>query len=133
PKAIPPDKYTSEFAFDQYGVRVPAILISPWVGQGFNSTIFDHTSLLKFLMDKCGLDQNSLGARAAQASTFATELQKVGSPRTNTPALFDLDALAQPQAVLPDTLNEHQSAVATFANFLEEKMSHVTVLAAVGY
>ena len=34
PPAEPPDSDVSEYAFNQYGVRVPAILISPWVGKG---------------------------------------------------------------------------------------------------
>lgn len=108
-------------------------MISPWLSQGFNSTVFDHTSLLRFLIDKWELDQNSLGARTAEARTFATELQELSSPRTNAPAPFDLDALTQPQVVPPDALNEHQSALATFAHFLEQEMSHVEELAAVGY
>lgn len=133
PSAIPPDTYTAEFAFNQYGVRVPAVLISPWVGQAVNSTVFDHTSLLKFLIDKWSLNPTSLGARTAQAKTFAMEVQRLASPRTDAPAPFDLNSLVHSQATLPDVLNEHQAALTTFAHFLEQKMSHVEELAAVGY
>lgn len=35
------------FLFDVYGVRVPAIVISPWVAQGqVDHTVYDHTSVL---------------------------------------------------------------------------------------
>jgi len=133
PAAIPPDQYVSEFSFDQYGVRVPAILISPWVEKSFIATEFDHTSLLKYLIDKWGLDPNFLGARVSKANTFAPVLKKLSAPRTNAPAPFDVEALPAGQVVLAETVNEHQQALATFAHFLEQKMSHVEELSAVGY
>src|SRR6266850_2994139 len=50
PAAVPPDNRASEgFAFEQLGVRVPALLVSPWVGARAEKTQFDHTSLLKYL------------------------------------------------------------------------------------
>src|SRR5258708_35036808 len=55
PAAIPPDDHREEWTFDRLGVRVPAILVSPWVGAGVEKTIFDHTSLLKYLTDKWDL------------------------------------------------------------------------------
>jgi phospholipase C len=63
--AVPPDNQTGEFGFpfDRYGVRVPAILVSPYIKAGtvFRSTKktpegidipFDHTSILATLR-KC--------------------------------------------------------------------------------
>jgi phospholipase C len=47
PPTIAPDGNTRTFAFDGLGVRVPAILISPWLDRGFISMQFDHTSILK--------------------------------------------------------------------------------------
>ena len=133
PKAIPPDQYVSEFSFDQYGVRVPAILISPWVEKSFTPTVFDHTSLLKYAIDKWSLDPNSLGARVAQTQTFAPILQKLNAPRTDTPPQFDTATLPAAQIVVPDTVNEHQQALVTFAHFLEQKMAHIEELSAIGY
>lgn len=34
PAALPPDHHTEEYTFDRYGVRVPALLISPYVPTG---------------------------------------------------------------------------------------------------
>ena len=34
PKATPPDDLAHEYSFDRYGVRIPALLVSPWVGKG---------------------------------------------------------------------------------------------------
>jgi phospholipase C len=47
PPTVAPDTNTQRYAFNQLGVRVPAVLVSPWFDRGFNSTVFDHTSLLK--------------------------------------------------------------------------------------
>jgi phospholipase C len=133
PKAIPPDDRTSEYAFDRYGLRVPAILISPWVQKGLNSSVYDHTSLLKYLIAKWSLRPDTLGARVANADTFTSELQTMNAPRTDAPAAFDASLFTAIENVLPKTTNEHQNALMTFAHFLEQKMSHVEELAAVGY
>jgi phospholipase C len=55
PPACPPDKFTASanstgtgmpFAFDRLGVRVPAILVSPWVPKGtVEDRVFDHASI----------------------------------------------------------------------------------------
>jgi phospholipase C len=134
PKTVAPDEHTSEFSFDQYGVRVPAILISPWVRKGINSTVFDHTSLLRFLIDGWGLEANSLGKRVANASTFTSELNRMETARTDTPPIFDLPSLPLPKPVPPpQQTNELQTSLVAFSHFLETKMAHVEELAAVGY
>ncbi|MGB7847618.1 MAG: alkaline phosphatase family protein [Candidatus Acidiferrum sp.] len=133
PKATPPDRDTSEFAFDQYGLRVPAILISPWVERGFNPGLYDHTSLLRYLITKWSLRPDTLGARVANAGTFTSELQKRTTPRSDTPAPFDTSVFAALHPMLPNATNEHQNALMNFAHFLEQKMSHVEELSAVGY
>ena len=39
------------FQFDQFGIRVPALLISPWIAKGVvDATQYDHTSVIKTLM-----------------------------------------------------------------------------------
>jgi len=55
PPACPPDQFTASpndtgtgmsFAFDRLGVRVPAILISPWIPAGtVVNRVFDHASI----------------------------------------------------------------------------------------
>jgi phospholipase C len=51
--AVPPNDgagssmNTNGFLFDTYGVRVPAIVVSPWVARGHvDHTVYDHTSVL---------------------------------------------------------------------------------------
>lgn len=42
-----PSLNKSGFKFDTYGVRVPAIIVSPWVAKGFvDHTLYDHSSVL---------------------------------------------------------------------------------------
>jgi phospholipase C len=52
-KAMPPNDgagpslNTNGFLFDVYGVRVPAIVVSPWVARGYvDHTAYDHSSVL---------------------------------------------------------------------------------------
>ncbi len=78
PVAVPPDGSVgnSGFTFDRLGVRVPTILVSPFVPEGMvfraPSGHFDHTSLLATLCKWAGVDPASalLGARTAHAPTF---------------------------------------------------------------
>jgi phospholipase C len=81
PAAVPPDDHYEEYTFDRLGIRVPALLVSPWVGQGFDATVFDHTSLLKYLIDKWCL--GLLGNRTAQATSIG-KLVSRQAPRTAT-------------------------------------------------
>src|SRR5205807_5162410 len=83
PAAAPPDSHTEEYTFTQLGVRVPALLISPWVDPGVISTHFDHTSVLKFLIKKWSL--GALGSRTASANAFGDSWHLLTSPRTDTP------------------------------------------------
>ena len=81
PSAVAPDDQQSEYSFDQLGVRVPALLISPWVSRAVEHSQFDHTSLLKYLTDKWNL--GPLGRRTAAASSIATAIRET-SQRTDT-------------------------------------------------
>jgi phospholipase C len=65
----------SGFKFDRLGVRVPAILISPWVKKGSvvssgkNGEIFEHSSVAATIKKMFGLD-DFLTKRDAWAATF---------------------------------------------------------------
>jgi len=79
PAAIPPDSHTEEYSFTQLGVRVPSLLISPWVKKGVEKTTYDHTSVLKYLSDKWQL--SPLGERTKQANSIASALNFEQAPR----------------------------------------------------
>ncbi|HEX7216263.1 MAG TPA: alkaline phosphatase family protein [Methylomirabilota bacterium] len=61
PPAIPPDAASAaseKFRFDRLGVRVPALLISPWVRKGWvDHQVYDHTSLLATVKTLFGLTE----------------------------------------------------------------------------
>jgi len=72
------------FDFTRLGVRVPAILVSPWVERGQeDSTIYEHASIpatLRTLFDLPGY----LTARDQAANTFERNLTR-NSPRLDAP------------------------------------------------
>jgi phospholipase C len=113
--AIPPDDQPSNFAFDRFGVRVPAVLVSPWIDAGVDHTVFDHTSLIKYAIDKWSL--GPLGRRAAAANSIAPLLGRRQAARGDAPASVPLPvaAVAGPSA----GLNRNQSALLAFSQFAE--------------
>lgn len=117
PRTVPPDNHLEEFTFDKLGVRVPALLISPWIDNKVISTVFDHTSLLKYLIEKWNL--NPLTERVTQAHSFRDELTKRSNPRTDAPK--PLPTHQQFQEVVLDKLNEAEQALLAFSLLLESK------------
>jgi phospholipase C len=127
--AIPPDHHQEEYTFDRYGVRVPAILVSPYVKNGLCSTVFDHTSLLRYLKKLWGL--GDLGARTAVADTFDEEIGAVR--RTDTPekisAMTSL-APAPAPALAVTALSDHQAALVAMSHNLESMSDEDAALVA---
>ena len=86
--AIPPDHDAGEFGFDftRFGLRVPAVLVSPLIAPGTvfrvpaGSTPLDHTSILKTVQQRWGLP--SLTARDAATPGFGDVLT-LTAPRTD--------------------------------------------------
>lgn len=90
PSAIPPGDLVSEgmvhnhFAFDQLGVRVPTIIVSPLIKKGvIDHTCYDHTSLLATIERLMGL--SNLTERDKAANDFL-HLFDLGSIRLDTPS-----------------------------------------------
>jgi phospholipase C len=91
PSAMPPDGHTTQFAFDRYGVRVPAVLVSPYIDAGtIVDTVFDHTSIPAMAKKTFGLPK-FLTKRDAAANTFEHVFTR-STPRTDAPT--DLSNLA---------------------------------------
>ncbi len=125
PRAVPPDeisKNSKEYAFNQLGLRVPAILISPWVDKRVEPKIFDHTSLLKYLINKWGLDP--LGDRTAAAADLLESLTR-RTPRTDTIERIELtaDQLAAPNPELEekaeDWISAHHRALQAIVDYVK--------------
>ncbi len=113
PSTVAPDGHIGNFDFKTLGVRVPALLISPWVDRGVLKTEFDHTSLLKYATDKWGL--GPLGDRTAQAQTFADAFRT--SVRDDCPTSIQVPVPTDNAADSP--LTDHQAALAGFSHYLE--------------
>ena len=121
PPAVPPDGKTDKYAFNQLGLRVPCLLISPWVGRRVEHTVFDHTSLLKYLIDKWGLDP--LGNRTAAANSIAVALtETTARPDADTVPFIRVpySELIPPRPDLErEDVSDHQAAIQGFARNLE--------------
>ena len=121
--AIPPDNLTQEFAFTQFGVRVPALLISPFAPKGVASTVFDHTSILRYVSDKWGLAP--LTKRSVGANSIGAALDLTGTPRTDTPAnLQPSQPTNTPVPAASSTVANHEQNLLSFARFLDASMDH---------
>jgi phospholipase C len=71
------------FRFDQLGVRVPAVIVSPHVPRGVvDHTVYDHTSLLATVEHLYGLEP--MTARDAAAARF-DHLFATSAPRQDAP------------------------------------------------
>ncbi|HZT61027.1 MAG TPA: alkaline phosphatase family protein [Pyrinomonadaceae bacterium] len=88
--ATPPDNTPGEYGFDftRFGVRVPAVLVSPLIKAGTvfrvaaNSTPIDHTSILKTVEKRWNLP--ALTKRDAAAPSLGGVLT-LSTPRTDDP------------------------------------------------
>jgi phospholipase C len=118
PPAIPPDDHREEWTFDRLGVRVPAILVSPYVGATVEKTTFDHTSVLKYLGEKWKL--GDLGKRTAAANSIGIALNQ-DKPRDNTVPFIRVPYTQlmpdRPDLEKEDSSNHHE-ALHVFAEYL---------------
>lgn len=133
PTTVCPDKnvYTKKppsmdpnFDFTRLGVRVPAVLVSPYIEPGtIDSTVYDHTSVIatafKLLIPTVANPYLTL--RDKNANTFEKNLTR-DAARTDA---IDLGAPPQPspatQAHLDAPINDHLAAHVQNAAFLEQQ------------
>lgn len=131
----PPAAADDRPAFRRYGVRVPAIVVSPWIKRGtVSSTVFDHASVIKtILLRFCKLPDGripDLGARVNGATHLGELLSlptaRPAPPKSKVRPLIDatgrwrasvaaekMEALAGGVAPEPPELNELQEGFLT--------------------
>ena len=102
------------FRFNRFGVRVPTVLVSPWIPFGtiarpYGYTPFDHTSVIATVRNRFALGP-PLTARDAKAPDLSCVLT-LGAPRTDKPTVYPLpyepperDNLHELHLVLADAL-----------------------------
>jgi phospholipase C len=92
------------FDFKRLGVRVPAVLVSPYIEKGtIDSTVYDHTSVLASLKELFDLP-DFLTKRDANAATFAHVI--TGTRRDDTPT--KLPRMATPATAVPPVITTAQ-------------------------
>jgi phospholipase C len=115
--ATPPDKIGSPgqdgFTFNRYGVRVPTVLISPYIEAGTicrpsGYTPFDHTSILATIRNCFKLDA-PLTARDHAAPDLSCVLT-LSTPRDDKPAVSPLPF---PTAAQTEQVNELHKTIAS--------------------
>jgi hypothetical protein len=142
PAAVPPDgcgaPANARFAFDRLGVRVPAILVSPYVRRGCDDTVYDHTSILRYLLEKYGLpplgNRTRLPLAPNSIGNFAAQLLPVA--RDDTPPPFaeahamGMRAAAEPmEPIAPDNTQRLMLAIAERLRMLDQLTRRGAVLA----
>src|SRR5262249_30290596 len=117
PAATPPDSHHEEYTFDRLGVRVPVLLVSPWIAPHVVKTVCDHTALLKSLQHRWGLRR--MGARVAGAPDILADVRLTAAVRTDVPDRLlprtrTLVGRASRRAAAAAPLNDHQRAIVAF-------------------
>ena len=87
---VAPPEAEDDFAhLTRYGVRVPAIVVSPWVAeQSVSHTVFDHTSVIKTILQRfCRQPDGSIPSisRRTDAATDLSCLLTEATPRKCEP------------------------------------------------
>ena len=95
----PPEAADDHPALRRYGPRVPALVVSPWVGQKQAAhTVFDHTSIIKTILRRFSAKADGtiphMGARVAAANHLG-ELLTETKPRPAIPQPEYQDLLDQ--------------------------------------
>ncbi len=110
PEAVPPSKTpSSPFNFDRYGVRVPAVIVSPYIKAGTvlrssGQTPFDHTSIPATVRKRFNLG-DPLSDREAVAPDLSSVLS-LSAPENLGPETIE----ALPFVASPSDVAEAQSA-----------------------
>ncbi|KAJ6358680.1 hypothetical protein OIU76_000409 [Salix suchowensis] len=118
----------SFFKFDRLGVRVPTIMVSPWIKKGTvvsgpkgpaPNSEFEHSSIPATIKKMFNLSSNFLTHRDAWAGTFEGVVGELTSPRTDCPVtLPDVAPLRRTEAKEDSSLSEFQSEVVQLAAVL---------------
>ncbi|BBH03662.1 non-specific phospholipase C6 [Prunus dulcis] len=116
------------FKFDRLGVRVPTIMVSPWIKKGTvmsgpqgptPNSEFEHSSIPATIKKMFNLSSNFLTHRDAWAGTFEQVVGQLTSPRTDCPeTLPDVVPLRSTEAKEDAGLSEFQGEVVQLAGVL---------------
>ncbi len=99
--------YAPTFGFDRLGLRVGAVLVSPWIAAGtVYSQQLQHTSVMKTARELFGI-QGDLTQRDASAASFA-DIFSLAAPRADAPATLPRPPLPQTPPLTAASHPAHQ-------------------------
>ena len=118
------------FTFDRFGVRVPTLLISPYIAAGSihqapegSKYPFDHTSIIKTVKDCFNLDFDQLTDRDGNAPSLAgvlsDEIVNMGPEEVTVPPVQVSDETLSAAAEAP--LSEYQLGLYLASSILPKK------------
>ena len=127
PKTVAPgdgsltSKYNQNgFNFEQLGVRVPAIIVSPYIAKNtIDHRVYEHSSIPSTVKSVFGLP-NFLTNRDAQAKDLTT-LLTLSTPRTDTPSTLpdpSTDFQPTPLRMAIENPNDDMPTTGNLPNFL---------------
>ncbi|XP_047331517.1 non-specific phospholipase C6-like [Impatiens glandulifera] len=134
-KNVPnPDGKTSpapdSFKFDRLGVRVPTIMVSPWIKKGIvvskaqgptSSSEYEHSSIPATIKKIFNLSSDFLNRRDAWAGTFEHVIGELNSPRTDCPErLPEPPALRKSEPDEDREVSEFQAELIDVASFIRD-------------
>ncbi|XP_026378856.1 non-specific phospholipase C6-like [Papaver somniferum] len=116
------------FKFDRLGVRVPTIMVSPWIKKGTvisgpkgpaPNSEFEHSSIPATIKKMFNLSSNFLTHRDAWAGTFEEVVGELTAPRTDCPEVLpDATPLRTTEANEDGAISEFQSELVQLAAVL---------------
>lgn len=113
----------SGFTFEQYGVRVPAVVVSPWIAKNLiDHRLYDHSSVPAMLEQLFGLPP--LTARDAAAASPAV-LATLDAPRSDAPTQLPNPASPPPS---PRAAPQDDRIPLSMQGFLYVAMKHESEL-----
>lgn len=121
----PGPPYSDHFRFDRYGVRVPAVIVSPWIPAGTvvrrpagSKYPYDHTSVSKTLREIFGIHGKALSQREKAAPHFLGALS-LHAPTNDGPSHIPLPSISPSDGELNAAHqappNDHQFMLAQLA------------------
>jgi phospholipase C len=118
PEGYPHKDHGAKCDFKSLGVRVPALVVSPWVGQTLCAEELDHTSVLKYVCQKWKLPQ--LTARVDKSTDFGSVILKSRRNVPATPIRIPRERM-KARAFAPATEDEsdHQRALRALCDKIE--------------
>jgi len=136
-------EYPRDCKFDRLGVRVPTVVVSPWIDRAligsncYPGLSFDHSSIVRTVRDLFGLG-GSLTLRDGTAPSFANLLSSAQQARinpTDAPLSLPNPAPASPPTAAasmqagPDSLTKGFSRIALSLDLRMAQMSHTPPIA----